>query len=423
MRKLLILLAAAILFTPSAVYAQSAGEIIGSAVIQVPGDLFECERGEDACDLRVRTYNELDPTDFFGAANPVDGYPRYGRAGRYFGDTQLTGNYPSSSGVFDLNWYSVWDGVTNADRFNHVGYYGAQSQVVSFGELGNNTSPTCLPVVGQTACFLALWSETGNDLQGFGPGGRVARSGGLSPIPRPNVFSSSPSELQFAWEEAAASTINDGAPHPILGYKLYFLAVGGDERLGPSEADLLAAESQANLIDATPGTIIPRTSPSFTLSATDPLLAGFDPATQRVVAVIRLVYAHDVMSTHFSANSFPALFADPVDMVRDFEALRLRQRVILSWRTDGLAGIRSFNILRAGQIDGPYHPIDRHDIDVNGVQGSYVAVDQLNRRAPLRASATSAFSRLEVTTLDGSRHLLGPLEVEISGGRREQGRP
>ena len=71
MRKLLILLAAAVLLTPSAVYAQSAGEIIGSAVIQVPNDLFECERGEDACGLRVRTYNELDPTDFFGAANPA----------------------------------------------------------------------------------------------------------------------------------------------------------------------------------------------------------------------------------------------------------------------------------------------------------------------------------------------------------------
>jgi hypothetical protein len=422
MRKLLILLAAAVLLTPSAVYAQSAGEIIGSAVIQVPSDLFECGKGDSPCGLRSRTYNELDPTDFFGAANPVDGYPRYGRAGRYFGDPQLTGNYPSTVGVFDLNWYSVWDGVTNPGRFDHVGYYGAQSQIVSFGELGNNTSPTCLPVVGQTACFLALWSELGNDLQGFGPAGRVARSGGLSPIPRPNVVYSSHSELQFAWEEAAAATVNDGAPHPILGYKLYFLAVGGDERLGPSEADLLAAESTGDLMDATPGTFIPRTTTSFTLSASDPLLGSFDPASQRVVAVIRIVYAHEVMSDHFSANSFPALFTDPVEMIREFQALRLRQRVILTWKTDGLAGIRSFNILRSTQVGGPYHPIDRRDIEVDGVQGSYVAVDNLNRRAPVRASAGSVFYRLEVTTVDGNRHFLDPVEVDVSSGLRAPGR-
>jgi hypothetical protein len=423
MRKLLTLLAAAVLFTPSAVYAQSAGEIIGSAVIQVPSDLFECGQGGSPCGLRNRAYNELDPTDFFGAANPVDGYPRYGRKGRYIGDAQLTGNYPSAMGLFDLNWYSVWDGVTNADRFNHVGYYGAQSQVVTHGELGNNMSQTCLPVVGQTACFLALWSQTGNDLQGFGPAGRVARSGGVSPIPRPTVVYASRSELQFAWEEAAAATVHDGAPHPVLGYKLYFLAVGGDERLGPSETDLWAAEALGDLIDATPGTVIPRTTTSYTLSATDPLLAGFDAATQRVVAVIRMVYAYDVLSTHFSANSFPAVFTNPVDMIRDFEALRLRQRVILSWRTDGQAGIRSFNVLRSGQIDGPYHPVDRHDIEIDGVQGSYVTVDRLTRRAPMRASASSAFYRLEVTTLDGNRHFLDPVEVDISGGRRGQSRP
>jgi hypothetical protein len=422
MRKFLILLAAAALLTPSGLYAQGPGEVIRSAAIQVPGDLFECGRGEAPCNLRVRTYNELDPTDFFGAANPMDGYPIYRQAGRYVSDAQLTGNYPSTSGIWDLNWYSVWDGVTNPDRFDHVGYYGAQSQVIHFAEMGNDLSPTCLPVVAQTACFLALWPQIGNDLQGFGPAGAVQRTGGLSPIPRPAVTHASPTELEFAWEEAAAATVNDAAPHPILGYKLYFLPVAMDDLIGPSEAELLAAEVAGDLLDATPGTHIPRATTSFILSASDPMLAGFDPASQRLVAVTRLVYAHDVLSTHFSANSFPAALADPVEGIGDFRAQLHRRRVILSWRAEGLAGVRSFNVLRSGQLQGPYHPIDRNDIQVNGTRGTFLTVDRLNRRAALRPTATSLFYRLEVTYLDGSRRVLDPAEVDISSAMRGNGR-
>jgi hypothetical protein len=202
MRKTAFLLAAAVLLTPGAAAAQSAGEIVGSTIIQVPADVFQCGRGTSPCNLRVRIYNELDPTDFFGASNPVDGYPRYGALGRYIGDSQLTGNYPSWAGIYDLNWFAVWDGVLNPERFDHVGYYGAQSQVVSFSELGNNGTVNCLPVVAQTACFLALSSGVGNDLSAFAPAGAVLRSGGLSPIPRPTVVSVSPAAIEYAWEEA-----------------------------------------------------------------------------------------------------------------------------------------------------------------------------------------------------------------------------
>ncbi len=418
MRKFALLLAAATLLSPGAVSAQSAGEIIGSTVIQVPADVFQCGRGTSPCNLRARIYNELDPTDFFGAANPVDGYPRYGALGRYIGDSQITGNYPSWSGLYGLNWYAVWDGVLNPNRFDHVGFYGAQSQVVNFSELGNNATINCLPVVAQTACFLALGSGTGNDLDGFGPAGAVNRFGGLSPIPRPTVVGSSLSSIDFAWEQATAATVNDGAPHPIQGYKLFFTMRDANDRFGPSATELATQEALGQLLDATPGTFIPRTTTSYTLDLTHPALAAFNPATQRLVAVIKMVYTGDVLSTQFSANSYAAAFAAPEAQVRDFRARLNRGRVVLSWSADSLAGIRSFNVVRSGQPDGPYHPIDRNDIVVGGINGTYLAVDRLDRRAPMRASSMDVYYRLEVTAMDGTRRYLDPVIVNIESLRR-----
>ncbi|MFQ5669462.1 MAG: hypothetical protein ACE5HD_02955 [Acidobacteriota bacterium] len=421
MKKLLLLLTAAASFFPISSRAQNPGEIVTAAVVQVPSDLFNCGRGKQPCNLRVRTYSELDPTDFFGAANPVDGYPRYSKLGQYRSDGQLTGNYPSASGFLDLNWFAVWDGVIRPDSFDHVGFYGGQSQVVSFGEVGNSNSTTCLPVVAQTACFFALAFNGGNDLQEFGPGGAEGRLGGLSPIPRPQPVFSDPSRVDFAWEEANAATVNDGAPFPILGYKLFFAARDLTDRVGPTETELEQAEVQGTLIDATPGTFIPRTTTSFSLAANDPVLASFDAATQSLVAVIKIVYAHEVLSTHFSANAFPARFVDPGQQVIDFHARLNRNRVTLTWRMSSLAGIRGFNILRSGQAEGAYHPIDRVDIPVNGVQGTFVAVDRLRRSAPVRDTREMLFYRLEITSLDGSRSFLAPLGVDLNQARRGDG--
>jgi hypothetical protein len=365
----------------------------------------------------VRIYNEVDPTDFFGTANPVDGFPIYRKKGIYEADAQLTGNYPSIVGLSDLNWFSVWDGVTNVDRFDHVGYYGAQSQVVSFGELGNSTSTTCLPVVSSTACFLALAYDSGNDLNGFGPAGAISRKGGLSPIPRPTVSYSDSGNIDFIWEEAAALSINDGAPNPIMGYKLYFMATDISRRLGPSESELNSAQTMGNLMDATPGTFLPLNTTGFTLAAGDPVLAGFDPASQRLVAAIKLVYAQDVPSTFFSANSYPASFRSQASQVSGLRGSLNRRRVVLDWQADSLAGVGAFSLLRASQAAGPYHPISRNSIQVSGMQGNFVSVDNLARRMPER-TGNSLFYRLEVTALDGSRSYTDPVEVNIEDFRR-----
>ena len=141
-RRTLVSLAGLISFmTPMATAAPLPGEILASAAVEVPSDMFACGSGDTPCGLRVRTYGALDPNDFFGSANPVDGYPRYAPVRRrYLADPQLTGNYPASGATLGQAWFSIWDGVTSPETFEHVGYYGAQSQIVNFGELGNSTA-------------------------------------------------------------------------------------------------------------------------------------------------------------------------------------------------------------------------------------------------------------------------------------------
>ncbi|MFQ5767862.1 MAG: hypothetical protein ACE5ID_07760 [Acidobacteriota bacterium] len=422
MKKLQILLFATSLLLLAAANAQAGGEVLGAAVINLAGDAFECYDGTKPCGLRHRTYSEADASDFFGAANPVDGYPRYTKTGRYLSDPQITSNYPASQAGVNLNWYSVWDGVVGQDNFAHVGYYGAQSQVISFGEIGNPKSPTCLPVIAQTACFLALSSWQGNTLDGFGPAGTVGMEGGLAPIPRPVVTFVDATSIQFDWEEAAAATIQDGAPHPIQGYKMFLVRRSRTDRLGPSENEIVAAAGQGQLIDLTPGTFIPRTTTSFLLSASDPLLASYDPAAESLVAVLQMVYAQNVLSTHYSANSFPVTFTPPEAFIHGFQARVGGNRVVLSWTADNLSGIRSFNVLVSDGSSGPYFPINRQDINVNGARGSFTTIDRLNPRPPLRARAGSRFYRLELTRLDGTHSLLFvPLEVDVRSVLRGNG--
>ena len=407
------------LVAPAATAAPFPGEILASAAVEVPSDVFSCGTGDTPCDLRVRTYSALDPSDFFGSANPVDGYPRYNTTRRrYLADPQLTGNYPASGQVLGQAWFSIWDGVTNPETFDHVGYYGAQSQVVNFGELGNSTSVTCLPVVSQQACFLALASLRSHDIDGYGPAGRAVRAGGLAPIPRPTPVSVTSSSVQFTWEEAAAATANDDAPFPIEGYELLLAVRDRFDRVGPSAVELALLDSGSALLDPTPGTFIPYGTTEFELAASDPVLAGFDPATQSIVAVLRLVYVGGVTSSAFSANSYPAVLGSPTALVTTFAGRFVVDRVVLDWSMNGLAGLQGFNVLRSTREGGPYYPVLSEDIAVEGISSSFTVTDRLDARGTPRTPSGRMFYRLEITGLDGARTLVEPIAVDVSGFRR-----
>ncbi|MFQ5767424.1 MAG: hypothetical protein ACE5ID_05510, partial [Acidobacteriota bacterium] len=130
-------------------------EIIRGAVNGVTSDIFGCGTGAAPCGLSYRMYSSVDPTEINGPANPVDGIPKYRpRKQRYLTDLQTTANFPVSGGAGAGNtWYLVWDGITNAGTTDFIGWYGAQGQMIGFGEIGNGLSFNCLPVIAQEACF------------------------------------------------------------------------------------------------------------------------------------------------------------------------------------------------------------------------------------------------------------------------------
>jgi len=419
-RRTLVSLAGLItLLTPTVTAAPLPGEILAAAAVEVPSDIFACGAGDTPCGLRVRTYSALDPSDFYGSANPVDGYPRYApNRRRYLADPQLTGNYPASGQVLGQPWFAIWDGVTNPETFDHVGYYGAQSQVVNFGELGNSTSVTCLPVISQQACFFALTAPRSQDLDGYGPSGRALRSGGLAPIPRPTPISVGPSSVRFVWEEASAVTANDNAPFPVEGYELLLAVRDRFDRVGPSATELAVLDSSSALLDPTPGEFIPYGTTEFELSASDPVLADFDPETQSLVGVIRLVYAGGVSSDVLSANSFPVVLGPSTALVTSFNGRFLADRVVLGWSMNGLAGLQGFNILRSTRAGGPFYPVLSQDVPVDGLGSSFAVTDRLDQRSTLRSPSGQMYYRLELNGLDGTRTLLDPIAVDVSGFRR-----
>jgi hypothetical protein len=225
--------------------AQQINEIIRGVVNGTPSDIFSCGAGNIPCDLGYRMYCDLHPGDVSGSANPVDGLPKFGKAGRYLGDAQITGNYPlCSNEPAGQNWYIIWDGQLDGGTAAHTGWYGAQAQKVFHNEIGNPLSFNCLPVTAAVACFAAL-----DDLGQFNDtilrdGTPLNHIGGISPVPVPQ-FEARIDSIAAVFESAANKTVLDGANDPITGIELWTLP----DNAGTTDGDWAALAADW---DATP---------------------------------------------------------------------------------------------------------------------------------------------------------------------------
>ena len=196
-------------------------EIFRGAVNDVPTDMFACMDGSMACGLTYRMFSATDPADVNGSANPSDGNPSYRmKAQRYLSDSQTTANFPLASGMPGADWFMLWDGQTGGGTADHAGWYGTQSQVIDFFELGNALKFNCLPVIAQEACFGALDVLNGYNDTVWADGSPLMHVGGISPIPCPTIVENGLSTITFGWEEAVNNSTRDGAPAGVAGYGL-----------------------------------------------------------------------------------------------------------------------------------------------------------------------------------------------------------
>ncbi|MFQ5766479.1 MAG: thrombospondin type 3 repeat-containing protein [Acidobacteriota bacterium] len=265
------------------------GEILRATVHDVAGDPFQCGGG-GACQLHYRIFHILGGTPEVNMGTGMDGRPKFrARRGFYETHSTISGNFPRAYGRFDVPFFVVWDGVLNPGSPQHVGYYGAQSQIVHHGEVGNSNLLDCSRGGRSEACFEPL--ARSNAAQPLRNG--IPAAGGLSPIPVPSVVSSRRGRIVVEWEQARGMTILDGAPPGILGYRLFVFR--GRE---PSETALSGAvpvfETQS--LGTTRAEV----------SSTHPALAG----AGEVVFVLKLVYQGGLQSIYFSANSEPVDLQD-----------------------------------------------------------------------------------------------------------------
>ena len=217
--------------------AQLINEIIRGAANQVSSDIFNCRRGNNPCDLGYRMYSSVDPSEINGPSNPVDGIPRYLDAKKqYRADAQTTANFAVSGGSGGGNeWYVVWDGQTDGGTSDHAGWYGGQSQKVTFGEIGNSLSFNCLPVIAQEACFRGLSPLNGSNDTTRADGSALNHDGGMSPIPIAQIADNGLTAITLDWEFTANSTENDGAGSAIDTQSIW--AVGNPTSF-PTDGDL-----------------------------------------------------------------------------------------------------------------------------------------------------------------------------------------
>ncbi len=286
------------LLAPAWLQGQGTGEIMDAWVLDVGADVFGCGAG-GACNLRYRMYDLVSGPEINMGAG-MDGVPRFRRrgGGAYQTDVALSGNFPAASGRYEIPFYVVWDGVLNSGGRDHVGYYGAQSQILRFGEVGDSGKVNCQGGGQAVACFEPLSSGSSGQVLRNG----ISSVGGLAPIPVPEVRFADENSVSVEWEQARGTVSTDGAPSALAGYRLY--AYPGAH---PSQSVLSRARPVAELpsVGETRAEI-PRSHPGL-------------PAEGEVTFVLKMVYVGGLESLYFSANSEPLNLDDPDDEDQDDE--------------------------------------------------------------------------------------------------------
>jgi hypothetical protein len=239
--------------------AQGLHEILAHRVSGITSNPFGCpslvdDTTEQPCNLWNRIYGDKAPIlinspSFLPRTGSHDGFPRYGlNTSRYLGDGHTTGNYSLISADDDAceAWYSVWDGVVDAERGTFVTYYGASSAIVNFVDSGGDSGRAdCSGEdTSGTVCLGALGPDTATGSSPGTPAGDLVAFGGLEPVPVPRVAAvdTGGGSVRLEWSRPAnqttanraslllvacpsTSTFDDltatSAPPPIRGMRLF----------------------------------------------------------------------------------------------------------------------------------------------------------------------------------------------------------
>lgn len=241
------------------------------------GDPFRCgTAGSETpatCTLTNRFYTDTETACVNGEFGPAGAGLDYrpavysttrGDLARYETDAITPPNWPGPLGAAGENWYILWDHLANPGAPDCLGFYGAQSDVLQFGEHGQHRRSSCETDEGNSpiSCADPLRGAVAAacNPQPDTPIGIVDGVGGLGPVPVPTVSAvtgdslADPSfRVDLTWLPACAALSHDGSPHPIMGYRLEaFFDVNGNGSGDPPEVCDPANEIFLPVLDIVP---------------------------------------------------------------------------------------------------------------------------------------------------------------------------
>lgn len=407
--------------------AVATNNLTGGAAL---GNAFGCPSGDntnsDPCGIRYRYYSP-NPASNGSINKGADGNPIYiaNKAnGSFRTDVDNSQNYYGAAHPCGLPMHVLWDGELDSTSGDHVGYYGAQGQLIYQAELGN-IYQACGGTARSISCFAALaGAETANVANT--PMGTLLPTGGMSPIPVPIVesYDRITGNIDLSWVAPGNfHPTGEGEANPIQGVELYILEdLGVLDRSVITSADVESGARFLWSID------LPATSTTVN-DATDLTLD-----TGSFIPLLKITYAPNaggvepMRSDFFSANGAvvlidTSLFTDVTGFQASFMGkTRGYFTFQVSWDTTVEDGLEGFTLKRATSLQGPFVAVtDLVAPRGHGGEGaSYEVMDTFRPRGQ-----TTFFYLLEIHENGAASRNHGPVRGEApspSGHQKLQDR-
>jgi hypothetical protein len=393
--------------------AATTNALTGGAAL---GNAFGCPGGDntnsDPCGLKYRYYSP-DPASNGSVNKAADGNPIYIATkanGAFRSDVDNSQNYYGSAHPCGLPMYVLWDGELDSTSGDHVGYYGAQGQLIYQAELGN-IYQACGGTARSISCFAALGgAETANVPNT--PMGTLLPTGGMSPIPVAIVesYDRTSGDIDLSWVAPGNfHPTGEGETNPILGVELHILESTG-----------VLDRSAVTATDAESGAVFKQ---RIDLPATGTTLndvADLTPGTGSFIPFLKVIYSPNaggvdpMRTTFFSANGAvvlidTSLFTEVTNFQASFAGkTRGYFSFNVTWDTTVEDGLEGFILKRATSLQGPFVAVtDLITPQGYGGEGaSYEVTDTFRPRGK-----TAFFYLLEIHENDAATRDHGPIRA------------
>lgn len=294
--------------------------------------------------------------------------------------------------------YILWENAKNLASPNALNYYYIGGQKATGGEKGRFQDANCTGTI-QVSCFLPGTTTRHAAAITNVRGGTINNEGGLGPAPIPKITSAAGASLTLGWDAASYFDNGDGAPSPLLGYRLYQFVDGNlDGTCTPASSEVAPGWTQvgATTIAGTSETVpkpagdCSQYSLVLVLDGPDNVASGPFAGVGEITTVVRGFFSPSVSLNPSVVNVF------------GFTAKYVGKNTFrLNWESGSESGLASYRIGRSTSPTGPFTVVGG-DIPVKGDGQTYSTLDKVTR-----AMGSTFYYELQGVSTNGTTGSLG----------------